>query len=96
MEHYIDTTKNRKLHNIEDHWFSNVLDDEIDSILKEGVHHKNCDSNFIENKNNTIICCGKTLCYFCNTIMHGCTNNECFYINNNLIKCHSFCINKNK
>ena len=39
--------------------------------------------------------CGKTYCYYCNTVMHGCTDNDCFYDkNNNLIKYHSFCFEK--
>jgi len=94
MGNNIGTTKKLQyLHNLDEHWFYEKNSDEYYDITKLGVHHKSCDGNIIEeNTNYTVICCGKTYCYYCNTVMHGCTDNHCFYDkNNNLIKCHSFC-----
>ena len=85
------TKQLQQLHNIENHWFKDKLDD-FESYDKLGVHHKLCNGTNIEDDKYEVICCGTTYCYYCNTVMHGCTDNECFYNGNVLIKCHAFCL----
>ena len=81
--------------NIPNHWFKSQLNKD-ENFDKLGVHHKSCNGTNIENKSYSAICCGSTYCYYCNTVMHGCTDNECFYKEKYLIKCHRFCLENAK
>ena len=93
MENSIGRTKKlQKLHNIPNHWFKDTLNEEDNyNFDKLGIHHKSCNGTNIEDDKYVVVCCGKTYCYLCDTVMHGCTDNECFYSGNDLIKCHTFC-----
>ena len=96
MENSLSRTEQlQQLHNIPNHWFKDKLEVQ-ENYDKLGVHHKSCNGTNIQNDKYEVICCGSTYCYYCNTVMHGCTDNECFYYRNVLIKCHSFCLKATK
>ena len=96
MGNYIGRTKQlQDLHNIPNHWFKSELNED-EYYDKLGVHHNSCNGTNIEDDKYEVICCGKTCCYYCDTVMHGCTDNDCFYKGKYLIKCHSFCLEKSK
>ncbi len=73
-------------------WFLKIEDcgDKPDS---HGYHEDFCNGKYwIDNQDIKNICCGSKYCYYCRTIMHGCTDN---IWESSCMKYHSHCKIKN-
>lgn len=86
------------------HWFlkENIYDTQITKYKNHlvdpyGYHTNDCDGIQIKtNSSQVVFCCGKTICFFCGTPLHGCTNNIIIERQKKIIKCHEFCYDNHK
>ena len=62
------------------------------AVNPHGIHENRCDGTCFYEGDQKYICCGKTHCLYCDTPMHGCTENEFIVTENNtIIRAHRHC-----